>query len=416
MNAALLSIGDELALGQILDTNAPWLADQLARQGGLAKLHLTVPDDLQATVEALRLAARSAPLVIATGGLGPTDDDLTRQALSQLLASPLILHRPSLKAIERFFAHRGREMPSRNRAQALYPRGSRILANPVGTAPGILARYRGSTLFFFPGVPHEMQTMFDRHVRPWLRKTHQRRPRYLLTALLHTFGTGESVIADILGDLMDRQQNPLVGTTVSQGIISIRIRSEFSSRQEAGRQLAATVKQVKQKLGDLIFGQDHQTLQESVARLLMRQGTTVATAESCTGGLLGKLLTDVPGSSDYFLRGWITYSNESKTKDLKVPRRLIVSRGAVSREVAQAMAQGVMNEAGSDFALAITGIAGPTGGSKTKPVGTVWIALAQHRRPTLTERSLFPGDRSTIRDRAAKTALNMLRLRLLEQR
>lgn len=413
MRAAILSIGDELVLGQVVDTNSAYLAGRLAEHGVLCTAHLTVADDQGAIVRALRGAAEAVELVIVTGGLGPTDDDLTRPALAELLGVELFEHESSVRQIEAFFRQRKRQMPERNRLQAMCPAGARMLDNPIGTAPGIYARCGRAEVFCVPGVPQEMVTLYERHILPFL---HERQPAggtVILTAKVNTFGTGESTIADLLGDLMDRRRNPLVGTTVSGGIVSARVRSTFASRAEAQARLDETLGEVERRLGDYAFGRDDQTLEQELGRLLNERGKTLATAESCTGGLLSKLISDATGCSRYFLGGFVSYSNDAKSRDLGVGEGLLREHGAVSEPVALAMADGARRCCDSDYALSVTGIAGPGNDGSDKPVGTVWIGLAERDRPTAASLSIFAGTRSEIRERSANAALNMLRLRLL---
>lgn len=416
MKAVILSVGDELVFGQTVDTNSAWLSRRLADLGCVTAYHKTVADDEETIADAIGLACKDAELVVVTGGLGPTADDLTRQALSRLTGKPLDFHPPSLEKIRAFFRGLGRDMPAVNRCQALFPRGGDVLDNDWGTAPGIRIRRGTATVYCFPGVPREMEAMFDRHVAPAVARIGGKKA--IACGVLHTFGAGESTVAEKIADLMKRNGNPLVGTTVSGGIVSIRIRSEFPTPEQARSHLDATAAVVRTRLGALVFGSGSETLPGVVGSLLRRRGATVAAAESCTGGLLAKMITDVSGASDYCPGGWIVYSNEMKQRHLGVPAGLIGQAGAVSREVAEAMAIGALNGSGASHALALTGIAGPTGGSDEKPVGTVWIALASARAggapAVVSEVFRFPGDRETIRDRAAKTALNMLRLALAE--
>jgi nicotinamide-nucleotide amidase len=449
MNAILISIGDELVLGQTIDTNSAWLSQQLAAIGCGVLEHITIPDDQSQIERAITNSISRCQIILITGGLGPTADDLTRQAIAAALGTPLVLNEPWLDNMKQFFARRKRPMPQTNSIQAMIPTGARIIWNNHGTAAGIdadpvsplfpspsasfgtmgegeglssvpqkPATSQPCRLFAVPGVPKEMKGMFADYILPILRPLSS--GAVILSSTLHTYSLGESAIAELLGDLMDRTRNPSVGTTVSGGVVSLRINARFSTLQEAQRQLAATVEQCRHRLRSLIYGQDDQTLASVVADLLLHPPThfgpgplIVATAESCTGGLLAKMLTDIPGSSAYFHQGWITYSNDAKIKMLSVDSQLLAAHGAVSEPVVAAMAQSARQNAAAHFALAISGIAGPTGGTPEKPVGTVCIALASG---TSTEASthLFPGDREVIRDRSAKTALNLLRLQLLK--
>ncbi len=413
MNAVILSVGDELVLGQTVDTNSAWLSARLTASGVMTVYHKTVADDQAAIVAAVREAAAAADLVIVTGGLGPTADDLSRQALADVLGKPLDLHPPSLERIRKFFKSLGREMPPSNRIQAMVPRGGEILDNDWGTAPGVKIRIGKTSVFVFPGVPREMSPMFDRHVFPTLAT---KSGRTILTETLHTFGAGESTVAEKLGDLMRRDNNPTVGTTVSGGIVSVRIRSDFPTPGPARLHLNRVEKTAAERLGPLIFGHGPTTLQEAVGRLLKQAGRTVATAESCTGGLVARLLTDIPGASAYYRGGWVVYSDALKQHELDIPASVLAAHGAVSEETVRLLALNAMRKSDADYALAVSGIAGPDGGSDEKPVGTVWIALAaggSSAARTTTEHFQLPGDRDMVRDRAAKAALNMLRLRLL---
>ena len=408
MNAIILSIGDELVLGQTLDTNSAWLAAELATLGCGVRRHVTVADDRNEIAKAIRRAAEECDVLLVSGGLGPTADDLTRQAMSDALGQPLEINPIALSQLESFFQRRNRTMSASNRVQAMLPRGTNVLENTRGTAPGIAATIGNCRIFVTPGGPEEMREMFRRLIAP--RIAAEARGAAICSRVLHTFGLPESVIGEKLGDLMDRRRNPSVGTTVSQGLISLRINARFASRQEAMEELEKTDSLCREKLGSLIFGRDEQTLAEILGQMLA--GKTISTAESCTGGLLAKLLTDVPGSSKYFLRGWVTYSNESKTEMLGVPEELIRQHGAVSEPVARAMADGAQWRAKTDFALSITGIAGPDGGTPQKPVGTICFGLAT--KDAVTARTfLLPGDRQMIRLRAANMAMTMLRFHLL---
>jgi nicotinamide-nucleotide amidase len=269
-------------------------------------------------------------------------------------------------------------------------------------------------VFALPGVPGEMKGMFDRHVLPTVRN---RSGRTILTEAVRTFGGGESSIAEKLGDLMRRDRNPLVGTTASGGLVTVRIRSDFPSAGKAEHELATVVRQVEERLGNFVFGRGDTSLAQAVGNLLKSRRKTVTTVESCTGGMVGKLLTDVAGSSAYYRGGWVVYSNRLKELELGISMEIIIRHGAVSEPVASLMAERAVNKTDADYALAITGVAGPDGGSDDKPVGTVWVAMARNApdHPVVrAECFRFPGDRDMVRDRAAKTALNILRLELMK--
>jgi nicotinamide-nucleotide amidase len=418
MNASSLSVGDELVLGQTVDTNSAWISQQLAAVGCGILGHQTVGDDQALIESAIVQAAAVAEVIILSGGLGPTEDDLTRQAIAAVLKTDLVEDERWTTEVRSFFQKLGRQMPERNRIQSMIPRGAEMIWNTNGTAAGVRAEIPKAVgdakamLFAVPGVPKEMKAMFNRDVLPWIRE--RSGGAVILSRTLHTFGLGESAIADKLGDLMTRGRNPSVGTTVSGGIVSLRVNARFEKLEEAQRELETTSAACRTALGDLIFGQDDMTLGEVLAKMLLAHPSkpTVATAESCTGGIAAKMLTDTPGSSAYFRYGWVTYANDAKTKLLGVPEEILKAHGAVSEQTVRAMASGARERASATYALSISGIAGPDGGTPEKPVGTVWFALA-HPTGVTARRFVLTGDREMIRDRAAKMALTMLRFALL---
>ncbi|MHC4442719.1 MAG: competence/damage-inducible protein A [Planctomycetota bacterium] len=413
MNAIIISIGSELIHGVTLDTNAAWLAQRVGEVGITVDLQITVGDELESIVEQINRACRSAEVVIISGGLGPTEDDLTRHALASAMGVELRLDENYVSKIRHFFTVRGREMPQANVIQAMFPIGSEPIENHCGTAPGIQAQIEKAAVFVLPGVPGEMRMMFDGRVLPLLAQ--RAGGEAILVTTLYCFGAGESDIGSAIKDLMEPGRNPSVGTTAKQGVIGVRIYSRASSPQAAQKLMDQLADRVRQQLGTLVFGQDDPRLSQAVARLLVDRHQTVSTAESCTGGLIAKNLTDISGSSEYFLQGFITYSNQAKISLLDVPAELIARHGAVSRQVADAMAVNCRKISKSDYAISVTGIAGPTGGSPEKPVGLVYIGLADKHGCEVTEHRIGEFlDRQDIRDRAHKTALNRLRLKLLE--
>lgn len=429
--AAILSIGDELTLGQTVDTNAAWIADRLTSLGVRVIEHATVDDDLGRMVSTIRRLAAVADTIIATGGLGPTADDLSREALATVLGETLVEDGRALTRLREWYAGRG-PMPEANRVQAMRPESAELLDNPNGTAPGLGATIRGpgpdgTRAFFLPGPPHEMQPMFERYVADCVT---QRAGSSIRARLLLTFGLGESAVAERLGELMDRDRErlglPTVGTTASRGVVTVRLRHRGPDAGVVSGELDGTESDIRARLGDVIFDRrDPATgdsigiangLAEHIVRRLAEQGSKLVVAESCTGGLLGQELTTVSGASDVFAGGWLTYSNEAKAEMLGVPTETIATHGAVSRPCAEEMARGARNRAhemglAADYALSITGIAGPGGGSDAKPVGTVWIGLAG---PDGVEarRFLFRGGRQAVREWAARSALGTLRLQL----
>jgi nicotinamide-nucleotide amidase len=415
MRTAILSIGDELIGGETLDTHARWLSRELASRGLTPLEHRTVGDDRTLIARAIaELAARNDVLVI-TGGLGPTDDDLTRFALGDVVdpGEALVMDREVAARLERWFAGRARPMPEGNLAQARRPRPARWIPNPRGTAHGLAVEHDGCRIFVLPGPPAEMHPMFLEHVAAELPLVEGGAVTLLET--VHCFGLGESDAADRLGDLTQRDRHPQVGITVSEGIVTARIRATGVAATAAA-EIADTRSLVEQAWVPYAYGSGGVSLAEVVGELLRKHGVTLATAESCTGGLLGKVLVDVAGSSEYYRGGWISYANEMKECCLGVAGSLIETHGAVSEAVAIAMARGVLAKSSADHALAITGVAGPDGGTSSKPVGTVFIAHAggsAGQDDVSVRRFRIRGDRGAVRDRSAKAALQMLRFAIL---
>ena len=412
MNARIISIGAELTLGQTVDTNAAWLAAQLATLGIDCTQHVTIADELEPIRDAIVTASRESDLVLITGGLGPTADDLTRDAMAAALGCELQFHARSFKQITSYFNQRKRRMHESNRAQAMIPESAEPLPNTCGTAPGITARLNNAVIYCLPGVPFEMKAMFDRDVLPRLVAVGGR--KVISQRVLRTFGMSESELGAKLSDLMRRGRNPQVGTSAGDLVISVRIQAHARSAVEANRLLNADAKLVRERLGKVVFGEGDETLAHAVARLLIERGLTISTAESCTGGLLAKRLTDVPGSSAYMVQGFVTYANEAKRDLLDVPMDLIETHGAVSPQVAEAMAANCRRLSATDYALSTTGIAGPTGDTPTKPIGLVYVALATPDETIV--KTLHLGEtltRTQVRDRTAKIALNLLRLQLI---
>ena len=415
MRAAILSIGDELTLGQCVDTNSAWLAERLLARSIETVEHRTVPDDRDAIAAAVVRLVERCDLLVITGGLGPTDDDLTRQALGDVLTpgKDLVVDAAAEAEIRTWFSGRGRHMPPSNLIQARRPETMRMLPNRHGTAPGMAGTHGNCAIYVLPGPPREMRPMFERCVVADLPNPAAR--RCVLTETVHLYGLGESRAAELLGELTARDREPTIGTTASDAIISARIRAvgDADTARTALDDSAAIIEEIWRPY---CFGRGGHSLAEAAGALLRAQGRTLVTAESCTGGWLGKLIVDVAGSSDYFRGGWITYANEMKQSCLDVPESLLIEHGAVSEPVARAMAAGALRHGGADFSLAISGVAGPGGGGPDKPAGLVYVALG--RRATdaagvIVRRFHFRGDRSVVRDRAAKSALQMLRFALL---
>jgi len=410
MRAYILSIGDELVSGLTVNTNCAWLSQQLTGLGIGTSTHLTVGDEPEPIRKAIQEACDKCDVLLISGGLGPTEDDLTRQMIAEALGEKLVEDGCALEQLEHWFKSRNRVMSPSNRVQAQRPESARCLENTCGTAPGLAATKGKTRIFAMPGVPREMKEMFTRSVLPEIKQAAG--DRVTLVTKINTYGMGESILGEKIKDLMKRGANPAVGTTVHDGIVSVRIYAT-GTRDEAIAMTQKIREQVYARLGALIFGENEATIEGAVAALLKERRETIATAESCTGGTLGALLTDIAGSSTYFLRGWVTYSNESKTDELGVPAALIAEHGAVSEPVVRAMAEGARKRAGTSYGIGITGIAGPDGGTEEKPVGTVWLAVASDTG-TEARRIVFPGDRKAVRLRASQMALALLRWRILD--
>ncbi|MFN5944851.1 MAG: CinA family nicotinamide mononucleotide deamidase-related protein [Phycisphaerae bacterium] len=407
--AAVVSVGDELTLGQTLDTNSKWISERLVAMGIVPVEHVTVPDDLAAHVAAFKRLAGTVDVIVCSGGLGPTQDDLTRDALAQAMGDTLIEDPIALSQVEAWYTSRGRVMSANNRLQALRPTQGLALQNLHGTAPGLAGRIGSCDVFCLPGPPKELVPMFEQSVATRLRLP---QGRVVRTRVLHTFGIAESDLATRLGDLMKRDANPLVGTTASGGVVSIRMRYEGPlSAIEVDTLLDGVEAKCRDVAGAYIFGGGRDTLASVVVGQLRASGQTLGTVESCTGGLLGAYLTDVPGSSAAFIGGLVTYTNQLKSALAHVDAAHFASDGpgAVSRETARAMALGGLQTLACDHTLAITGIAGPDGGTAEKPVGLVYIARASRGDDEVDVRAFkMLGDRQNIREWSAKTALAML--------
>jgi nicotinamide-nucleotide amidase len=413
MKAEILSIGSELTSGQSLDTNAQWLSQRLAEIGIPVGWHSTVADDLQDNIAAFRLAGQRARLVLVTGGLGPTLDDLTREVLARVAGVDLVFHEPSWEHIREMFARRKRPMPDRNRVQAMLPAGAQAILNPNGTAPGMWMPIGNAQFVCMPGVPTEMFAMFHDWVKPRLLElgfAHGVR----LQRKINTFGSGESHIEEKLLDLTRRGHLPEVGITASDATIALRIIGTAPTRAEALAQIAPVEEIIRARLGKLVYGVDEEELQDVVLRLLAEKHLSIATAESVTAGLVAHRLGQVSGASLYLRGGIVAYDSRVKVALLGVPQSLIDGHGVLSAPVVEAMAVGCRTKLRSDLAVSTVGLAGPAGGSPEKPVGLVYVGLAWEGGITSTSFN-WAGTRQEIQSRTAKLALNAVRLHLLER-
>ncbi|MHC4271162.1 MAG: competence/damage-inducible protein A [Planctomycetota bacterium] len=410
--ANIVSIGNELLHGQGIDTNSCYIGEKLFSMGIEVTGIYSVGDKVDSIVQILDFALKESDLVFVTGGLGPTDDDVTRKALAAKLGVELVLDERLLEQMRKRFTRKGLSMPDTNRIQACIPKGARIMKNSIGTAPGMIVNVDGKTIFSMPGVPVEMKKMFEDSVLSELQEIIKPSEQSVVVLRkLKCFGVGESTIADRLGDMMQRGRNPEINSTASSGVITLHIISLSEDIKEAENMAEEDERKLRSILKELVYGSGEETLAEVVGRELSKRGKTLTVAESCTGGALVKNLTDVPGSSRYFKCGWTTYSNEAKVRQLGVDSGLIEREGAVSEAVAKAIAAGAKKNSGSNYSIGITGIAGPGGGSEQKPVGLVYICVDGEEGCEIKQ-FIFPYGRKAMRKRTVNTALNMLRLKL----
>jgi nicotinamide-nucleotide amidase len=412
MKCEIISIGSELTSGQNLDTNSQWLSRRLAEIGIPVGWHTTIADDLAANLEAFRIASQRASLVLITGGLGPTQDDLTREALAGAAGVELVFHQESFDRISEMFTRRGRTMPERNRVQAMLPAGAETIPNDRGTAPGIWMRLGDAWVAAMPGVPSEMFAMFENQVRPRLLNLGLG-GGVLVQRKINCFGAGESAVEEKLFDLTRRGHVPEVGITVSDATISLRILARGPDLASAQAQIAPVEATIRQRLGDLVFGVEEEDLQHAVLALLAEQRKTLSVAEGVTGGTVADRLVSVPGASAWFQGGIVAYDNHLKVEWLGVDASLIEARGAVSAEVAEAMAVGCRTRLRTDLAVSTVGVAGPGDAGPDRPVGLVFVGLAWEGGSTTATFS-WTGSRDEVRRRAAKMALNTVRIRLVK--
>lgn len=408
MKAELICVGTELLMGQILNTNAQFISRRLADMGVDVYVETTVGDNAGRLEESMRASLARADVVITTGGLGPTMDDLTKETAAKLMGKSLAYDEASLHALKRRFFEMHREMTPNNLKQAMFPPDARILPNPMGTAPGCIMEAGGKAIILLPGPPREMEPMFEHHVRPYLEA---RSGAVLHSRVLRIFGMGESSVEHTLRAMMEEQKNPTLALYAKTGEVTLRITAKCASAQEGEAMLAPVLAAVQKRLGNVVYSTDDEELHEVCIRRLLARGETLSVAESCTGGMLASRIVDVAGCSACFLQGVVAYSNEAKAARLGVRDETLRRCGAVSEETAREMAEGMRKSAQSDYALATTGIAGPEGGTEEKPVGLVYVALST-KDGTKVQELRLGGKRDRIRAVATLHALDMLRREL----
>ncbi|MEW6615622.1 MAG: competence/damage-inducible protein A [Thermodesulfobacteriota bacterium] len=407
MNAEIITIGNELISGSVIDTNSSFLAERLLSIGIEVTRITSVGDNDLDIADSLECALQRSDVIIVTGGLGPTPDDITTEVAAKILGRKLIFNKEALDWVKGFFRKLGLEMPLNNEKQALIPERAELIMNPTGTACGFLAREKDKLIFFLPGVPRELVRMTDESILPILQREKVEGFQFKTTTL-KVFGLGESKIAELIKDLVKKYEAARIGFLPNYPENYIKITAKGLNYEETSTIASKIGEEITNRLGDYIFGRDDQTLEGVVGDLLRENGDTIAVAESCTGGLISHRLTNIPGSSDYMMRGIVAYSNQAKTDLLNVPASLIDESGAVSAKVAEKMAQGVRELGKTTLGLAVTGIAGPGGGTPDKPLGLVFISLAD-KKGTLVKSYNFTGDRSRIRLATSQTALDLVR-------
>ena len=415
VRAEIISVGTELLLGQIVDTNAPYLSEKLSAFGIDVFYRVTVGDNTARLAEALNTALSRADLVITIGGLGPTQDDLTKETIAEVLGERMAADPESEKAIRAFFERRGLPIAQSNLKQALKPESGIAIPNSVGTAPGTIVEKDGKIVIALPGPPGEFIPMAENSVFPYLSRSPRLTgaPAIILSRTLRVCGIGESAAEERIKDLLG-SGNPTIAPYAKGGEVHFRITAKSPTRESALAMISELEAKTRERLGDYVFGVDEETLESVVVRMLIERRLKLALAESCTGGLIANRITNVPGSSNTFLAGVVAYSNAAKTEFLDVPVELIREHGAVSPQTAEAMAEGAAARTGADIGVGVTGIAGPDGGTVEKPVGLVYIGL---RTPEgiSSMKNIFGGNRLEVKQRASHAALNLVRMFLLGQ-
>ncbi|WP_343339219.1 Putative competence-damage inducible protein [Terrisporobacter petrolearius] len=409
MKAEIITVGTEILLGDILNTNTHYLSNELANMGVDVYYQITVGDNENRLLNQLEESFRRSDLVVLTGGLGPTQDDLTKEVCAKYFNLDMEFHQPSWDKIIEIHNKMKRTPTENNKKQAYFPVNSIILPNEYGTAPGCIMEKDNKTIIVMPGPPREMKPMFDNFVKPFLQKNSE---DILKSKVIRIIGVGESKVENDLLDLIQKQVNPTIATYAKDGECTVRITAKGKTVEEVERLILPVVKEIKNRFKETVYGEDETTIEDEVAKILVKNNLTISVAESCTGGMVSSSLINYPGISSVFMEGCVTYSNEAKIKSLNVKEETLNSVGAVSEQCAKEMAQGVAARHNTNIGLSTTGIAGPEGGSEEKPVGLVYMGIKINDK-TIVKKYILNGDRQQIRYRACKTLLNDLRLELL---
>jgi len=411
MNCIIVTIGDELLIGQVVNTNAAYIAQKLNNVGIGVVRTITVGDDEKDILNAISEGLRQADVTIATGGLGPTHDDITKRAICSYFHVDLILNRDALEDVRDWLKRRSASLTKAAEEQALIPRNASIIHNRLGTAPGLLIEQDGRYFIAMPGVPYEMEKMVDDHIVPYLREKSS--GNVILHRTLNTTGIPESLLAEQIGDPRLLPEGTRLAFLPSPNGVRLRITVNVNEHAAAHQKINEVETRIRSKVQKYIYGIDGETLEEVIGKLLLAQHLSMAVAESCTGGLISHRITNVSGSSQYFDRCVVAYSNRTKIENLNLSAEILETYGAVSKEVAEAMASGIRSLSHADIGISTTGIAGPTGGSAEKPVGLVWVGYSAENE-TFSQKFQFGPDRLRIKERAAQAALDLLRRKLLK--
>ena len=406
MIVELISVGTEILLGNIVNTNAAYLSEQCAALGLSCYYQDVVGDNEERLCETIRTALGRADILLISGGLGPTQDDLTKEAAAKVMGKSLYLHEESKDSIRKFFEKRGLEITDNNWKQAMMPEGCIVVDNPNGTAPGVIMAENGKHVILMPGPPNELIPMFESSIMPYLGKLQD---GVIFSQTVKVCGVGESKAETVVKDLIESQTNPTIATYAKSGEVHLRVTARAEDEKAAKKLVKPVVKELKSRFGSHVYTtEDDVTLEKAVVDLLLANKLTISTVESCTGGLLAGRLINVAGVSEVFKSGYITYSNKAKRRMLGIKKNLLEKHGAVSKEIAREMAKGAALVSKADVTVGITGIAGPDGGSEEKPVGLVYIGCSVCGKVTVKE-FLFNGDRAKIRENTVSAALNFMR-------